>query len=315
MQGWIPRPLIIAAIVLVSVVELVFRVPDLLLIKERYDAQKAEYLSKLVLPDTARAQLQKAQADADRAVSEAKTAQLQPDIAVATLAKAGFDATVARYAADAAPNQPPTAKAQLEKARNDAEASAYQPDLTKVSLDKVKSEAATAALQPDFTKIQMAKLGVDTQVAVATLPANLQAAAMSNNMMTAMAPIMSLLTGVMHPQQEAPAAQQDPAPAQGSPPSRQQSTAVSTRAPVTGPALLTTDHFNKLTQAAHEAVDQRDCAKMLQVYKEAMPIVRSAIGKLAKEDIPEVARQQALEIVGLRLWINDPSQCNGERVN
>jgi hypothetical protein len=29
MQGWIPRPLIIAAIVLVSVVELVFRVPDL----------------------------------------------------------------------------------------------------------------------------------------------------------------------------------------------------------------------------------------------------------------------------------------------
>jgi hypothetical protein len=264
MQGWIPRPLIIAAIVLVSVVELVFRVPDLLLIKERYDAQKAEYLSKLVLPDTARAQLQKAQADADRAVSEAKTAQLQPDIAAAQLAKARFDVTVARYAADAAPNQPPTAKAQLEKARNEAEASAYQPDLTRVSLDKAKSEAATAVLQPDFTKIQMAKLGVDTQVAVATLPANLQAAALSNNMMTAMAPIMSLLTGVMHPQQEAPAAQEAPATSGGStriPSAAAQPTTSSTAQPARrGAAMFLSDRVATLLNAGEAALNRHDCA-------------------------------------------------------
>jgi hypothetical protein len=311
MQGWIPRPLIIAAIVLVSVVELVFRVPDLLLIKERYDAQKAEYLSKLVLPDTAKAQLQKAEADADRSVSEAKAARLQPDIAAAQLAKAGFDATVARYTADAAPNQPPTVKAQLEKAQNDAAASAYQPDLAQVSLGKAKSEAATAALQPGFTKIQMTKLGIETQVALATLPANLQGAALSNNMMGFIAPfIKAFMGGLQQPSSE----DQAPAAAEGSPPSRPQAFAPPAKAPVTGTALLTTDRFIALANAGEDAVARHDCATAIQKYNEGEAIMRS-IPMKKPDDLTAEQKNQALRVASLRIFINNPQNCPGQSVH
>jgi hypothetical protein len=197
MQGWIPRPLIIAAIVLVSVVELVFRVPDLLLIKERYDAQKAEYVSKLVLPDTARAQLMKAEADAQRSVWEAKAAQWQPDTAKAQAKKAGFDADAAKYQpdltaaqlkradneADASAYQPAMTVAQLAKAKNEAKASDYQPDLATLQFEKAGYETQAAAFQPNLAQLQSSKLAIDTRIASISLPLTEQSIALSGAFM------------------------------------------------------------------------------------------------------------------------------------
>ena len=228
MQGWIPRPLIVAAIVFIAIIELVSRTPDMLLIKERYDAQKAEYLAKLYQTDTAKAQLQKAQADADRAVLEAQAAKLQPDLAkaqldraeadaatakaaavVATdltkaqLARAEYDATVAKYTALMAPNQPPLLQAQLEKAVSDAKTAALQPNLTMVQFEKLKLETLAAAYMPTTSELQMTKLAIDTQLAKAALPIAQQSLALSGAMINTFSPFMQALLGIA-PQQQQP---------------------------------------------------------------------------------------------------------------
>jgi hypothetical protein len=215
MQGWIPRPLIVAAIVFVAIIELVSRTPDMLLIKERYDAQKAEYLAKLYLTDTAKAQLQKAEADADRSVSEAKAAQLQPDLVKAQLARAEAEATVAHFSALAAPNQPGLVQAQLEKAVNDAKTSKIQPELTAAQLQNAQLEAQNRTLQPQLTQMQMAKLGLDTQVVLATLPNTQAGAAIGQQFLKIMAPWMGVLVGMVPQpptQTQIPATEPDPSP-------------------------------------------------------------------------------------------------------
>jgi hypothetical protein len=207
----IRKEFVIAAIIAAVAVEVLFRLPDILLFGQRYEATKAEYEGKALAYELAEAQLEKARYDA-------KAAAYQPALMKAQVDKAQSDATTAQFASDAAKYQeklafaqlqkanneaeasnlqPQMVGAQLDKARYDAKASSYQPDLSSAQLDKTKLEAEAAQFQPGLNRMQLAKLGVDTQAAVATLSVTQKSAALGNTTLDVMNPLTEALIGAV----------------------------------------------------------------------------------------------------------------------
>ncbi len=173
MWGPFPRWLVVGFVVFIAAIELAFRMPDILLIGERYDAQKAEYQAKVLQSTTLLgAQISKADADAERAKYDATTAKfsaeaaaLQPQLVAAQLAKASSDAITANYASFAAKFQPDLVQAQLLKAQNEGEASKYQPETMRQQLDKLRFDVKTAEVQPDLVYAQMKKTQLEAAAA------------------------------------------------------------------------------------------------------------------------------------------------------
>ena len=186
-QSKLPVPLLILTGLLLFVFEVVAKAPEFFLAYGRFQATQAEYDAKLLQPAIAKAQL-------DRAEAEAITARAAADIAKALTT------------------------AQLSKAQDDARTATIQPELATAQLQNARLEAQNRALQPQHTQMQMAKLGLDTQVVIATLPNTQASAAMTQQMLQIMGPWMGVLGGaipsprqILQPQ---PAPEPQPAVAQ-----------------------------------------------------------------------------------------------------
>lgn len=187
-QSKLPVPLLIVTGLLLFVFEVVAKAPEFFLTLGRFQAAQAEYDAKLLQPATARAQL-------DRAEAEAITARAAADIARALTT------------------------AQLSKAQDDAKTAMIQPELAAAQLRNARLEAENRALQPQQTQMQMAKLALDTQVVMATLPNTQASAAMANQMLRIMGPWMGVLGGVIPSPQQVlqPQAAPEPQPAAAQP--------------------------------------------------------------------------------------------------
>ena len=174
----IPRWLVIAAIVAAVLIEGVFRIPDIMLIKERFEAQRAQFYGQVLQSTTLlNAQIEKAEAEAARAKDDATTAKfaaqaaaLQPQLAAAQLAKANSDAITASFTSIAAKYQPDMTLAQLTTAQNDGEASKLKPQLTQQQLEKAEADvqiavygAIAAHLQPETVTAQLTKAQNDAK--------------------------------------------------------------------------------------------------------------------------------------------------------
>ena len=210
-QSKLPVPLLILTGLLLFVFEVVAKAPEFFLTFGRFQATQAEYDAKLLQPAIAKAQLDRAEADA---VTAKAAADVAAPLTRAQLARAEYDATVAKYAALMAPNQPPLLQAQLEKAQYDAKTAALQPNLTMVQFEKLKLETLAAAFMPTTSELQMTKLGLETQLAKATLPVAQQSIALTGALMNTFSPFMQTLLGIAPPQQQSqpPPQQQPPAP-------------------------------------------------------------------------------------------------------
>jgi hypothetical protein len=174
-QSKLPVPLLILTGLLLFVFEVVAKAPEFFLAYGRFQATQAEYDAKLLQPATAKAQL-------DRAEAEAITARAAADIAKALTT------------------------AQLSKAQDDARTATIQPELATAQLQNARLEAQNRALQPQLTQMQIAKLGLDTQVVIATLPNTQASAAITQQMLQIMGPWMGVLGGAIpQPQQQPPA--------------------------------------------------------------------------------------------------------------
>lgn len=299
-----PRYVIILIAVWFGLLETADKLPQLLLAMPRYEAALAEAKAKLLQPDMVQAQLTKAENDAEasklqpdmvkvqltKAENDAEASKLQPDTAKAQL-------TRAQYEAAAAVVQPQLAQVQLEKASNDAKTSALQPELTAAQLEKTKQEALAAQYQPQLNQLQIVKLAIDAKTAGVQLPTIEQSAAFSNVLLGVMNGLVGIKPSDTEPVSSRPAAIEPSRPVVQPP-----------KAPVTGPALLTTDRFISLGNAADDAVARHDCAAAARIYNEGIPILNAALPKSVTSTTVD-QRNEAMKILSIRVFVNNPQNC------
>lgn len=163
--GGFPRWVLVAIALWIAVIETADKLPQIFLALPRYQAAMAEAQAKL----------------------------LQPDLMAAQVKKAQFDAQTAGVQLERAQAETITAKA----------AATIAAELTTAQLAKAQNDAKTSALQPQQTQMQMAKLGLDTQVVIATLPNTQAGAAMAQQMFKIMGPWMGVLGGMIPTPQQA----------------------------------------------------------------------------------------------------------------
>jgi hypothetical protein len=261
-QG-LPRLLIVFGVVLIAIIEFASRLPDLVLLPQKMQAALGEYDAKAMQPKVVTTGVEKTEAEARLADSQAQLNAIQE-------AKVAAETKVAQMQAE-------VTAAQVAKTQADTQLAQTQAVLAATQAQKTQAETQLAQAQTTSTNLDAAQKSVGLAMTGAIIGAGVK-----------------LFGGGSQTQDTSQAAVAQP-PA---------------RAPVTGPALLTTARFIALADAGDAAVGRHDCTTAIQKYNEGEAIMRSIAIKRPEDVTPE-QRTQGMRIASLRIFINNPQNCPG----